>query len=59
MKGNDYRDVPYVNLIIEAKSKGYDSVIIENTYDGGDPVGNFESTDIYIVFDESQIILID
>jgi hypothetical protein len=57
MKGNDYREVSYINLIIEAKSKGYDSVIIENTYDGGDPVGSLELTDIYIVFDESQIIL--
>lgn len=56
MEGNDYRNTSYKELITQAKAKGHDSVIIKNTYDGGDPVGSLELTDIYVVFDESQIV---
>ncbi len=53
--GSDARDVSYSEVIKEAKAKGHDGVIFKNTYDGGDPVGNLEKTDVYVVFDKSQI----
>ena len=44
-----YRDVTYHHLLTKAKEEGHDGAIFKNTNDGG-PL-----TDVYIVFDESQI----
>ena len=55
MKGQGYRDKSYKDIILEAKKKGHDGVIIKNTYDGGNPVADLEPTDIYVAFDPSQI----
>lgn len=62
MKGRDYREIAYLDLILNIKLETYndkaplyDGLIIKNTYDGGDPVGELELTDIYVAFDESQI----
>lgn len=41
--------------IREARQKGHDAVIFRNTYDGGNPVGADEPTDIIIVFNNSQV----
>jgi len=54
-KGEDFRDEKYSDVIKKAKEQGHDGVIFKNTYDGGDPVGNLEKTDIYVAFDKSQI----
>ena len=55
MEGKGYVEIEYKNLIIKAKNEGNDAVIIQNTYDYNDPHGFDELTDIYVVFDESQI----
>ncbi len=55
MNGEEYRDISYKELMIQAKNNGNDAVIIKNTYDGMNPVASLELTDIYVVFDESQI----
>lgn len=66
MRGKDYRDIDYIYLIISKKLKTQngkkpllDGIIIKNTYDGGNPAGKLEPTDIYVAFDESQIEEID
>lgn len=66
-KGKFYRgdETTYYNLIKKAKEEGYDGVIFEDTYDGGeygrlDAVmkGRFTSETIYGVFEPDQIILV-
>lgn len=64
MEGRDYREIAYIDLILNIKLETgktplYDGLIIKNTYDGGDPVGKLEPTDIYVAFYESQIEEID
>ena len=47
--GHDYRDISYETLLKQAKDKGHDGALFRNTRDGGGV------TDIYVVFDSSQI----
>ncbi len=49
-------DVGITNHLLKAKAHGYDGVVIKNTFDGGDPVGHSEVTDIHIVFSKDQIV---
>ena len=53
-----YSDKDYTKIIEYAIKNGYDSVIIKNTYDGGSYSGLIE-TDIYVVFEPEQIIIVD
>ena len=48
-EGDHYRGQTYHELLQKAKAEGHDGAIFRNTYDGGD------MTDIYVVFDPSQI----
>jgi len=47
--GDHYREQTYHELLEKAKAAGHDGAIFRNTYDGAD------MTDIYVVFDPSQI----
>ena len=49
MKGKEYREKSYYDIIKKAWSEGYDGVIIKNTFDGG-PKDN-----IYVVKESDQI----
>ena len=49
-------DIGLTSLIKTAKENRYDGVVIKNTFDGGDPVGHSEVTDIHIVFSKDQIV---
>lgn len=48
-EGDHYRGQTYHELLQKAKAEGHDGAIFRNTYDGAD------MTDIYVVFDPSQI----
>ena len=48
-KGSSYRDSSYHDLLQKAKAEGHDGAIFRNTTDGAG------TTDIYVVFDPSQI----
>lgn len=48
-EGRSYREESYFDIIERAKRKGFDGVIIQNTYDGG-PLD-----DIFVAFDPTQI----
>ena len=50
MKGNDYREESYYNIINKAWKEGHDGVIIRNTFDGG------PRDDIYIVKSGDQVV---
>lgn len=54
-EGAEFRDESYAEVIKKAKEAGHDAVIFTNTYDGANPVGNLEMTDIVVVFDKKQI----
>ena len=49
-KGRPYRDKSYNDIIDAAKKEGFDSVLLKNTFDGGDKM-----TDIAVVFNPNQI----
>lgn len=53
-KGKSYRERKYAEIIDTAKREGHDSVIIQNTIDTMD--GDPKIDDIYVVFDNSQIV---
>ncbi len=53
--GSSFRDEKYSEVIKKAKADGHDAVIFKNTYDGYDKTIGNEPTDIYVVFDKSQI----
>ena len=55
-KGANTRDESFHNVIKRAKEAGHDGVVFKNVFDGGDPAGNDHMTDIYVVFDQNQII---
>jgi len=57
-KGEHYDDRGFSYIIDEALEKGHDGVIIKNTYDSGSSTG-FIETDIYVVFDAEQIVILD
>jgi hypothetical protein len=52
-KGSAYRDQTYSDLVKEAKAKGHDALILQNTYDPG--AGTAKLVDVGVVFDPSQI----
>lgn len=52
-KGSAYRDQTYADLVKEAKAKGHDALILQNTYDPG--AGTAKLIDVGVVFDPSQI----
>ena len=57
--GSDhYDDKKYTKIIKDGISKGHDSVIIKNTYNGGSSTGLIE-TDIYVVFEPEQIEIVN
>lgn len=52
-KGSAYRDQTYADLVREAKAKGHDALILQNTYDPG--AGTAKLVDVGVVFDPAQI----
>ena len=52
-KGSAYRDQTYADLVKEAKAKGHDALILQNTYDPG--AGTAKLVDVGVVFDPAQI----
>lgn len=52
-KGSAYRDQTYADLVKEAKAKGHDALILQNTYDPG--AGTAKLIDVGVVFDPAQI----
>lgn len=61
MHGSSYSEHRYMDAIEQAQGEGCDGVIIKNTYDGLTPSyvwagGKEASTDVYIVFDATQIL---
>jgi hypothetical protein len=52
-KGSAYRDQTYADLVKEAKSKGHDALILQNTYDPG--AGTAKLVDVGVVFNPNQI----
>lgn len=52
-KGNAYRDESYADLVREAKAKGHDALILQNTYDPG--AGTAKLIDVGVVFEPNQI----
>ena len=57
-QSDHYDDKLYTKIIKDAIDKGHDSVIIENTYNGGSSTGLIE-TDIYVVFEPEQIEIVN
>ena len=55
MKGDSSRPESYAKIVKDAKAKGHDSVIIKNTYDAADAVGNAAPHDVHVVFRTEQI----
>jgi len=49
-------EIGITDIIKNAKRDGRDGVIIRNTYDSAVPTGEDDMTDVYVVFDESQIM---
>lgn len=52
-KGSAYRDQTYADLVKEAKAKGHDALILQNTYDPG--AGTAKLVDVGVVFNPNQI----
>lgn len=52
-KGSAYRDQTYADLVREAKAKGHDALILQNTYDPG--AGTAKLVDVGVVFSPAQI----
>ncbi len=52
-KGSAYRDQTYADLVKEAKAKGHDALILQNTFDPG--AGTAKLVDVGVVFDPAQI----
>jgi len=52
-KGSSYRDQTYADLVKEAKAKGHDALILQNTYDPG--AGTAKLVDVGVVFSPAQI----
>ncbi len=52
-KGSAYRDQTYADLVKEAKAKGHDALILQNTYDPG--AGTAKLIDVGVVFEPNQI----
>lgn len=51
-----FREEKFVDVIRTAKKLGHDSVVFKNTFDGGDPLGALELTNVYVVFNSNQIL---
>ena len=54
-EGKQYRDVTYNDLIKQAQEQGRDGVILKNTFDTSDHPKDRPMTDIYVVFEPTQI----
>jgi hypothetical protein len=52
-KGSAYRDQTYADLVKEAKAKGHDALILQNTFDPG--AGTAKLVDVGVVFKPNQI----
>jgi hypothetical protein len=52
-KGSAYRDQTYADLVKEAKAKGHDALILQNTYDPG--AGTAKLIDVGVVFEPNQV----
>lgn len=52
-QGKAYREQTYADLIKEAKAKGHDALILQNTYDPG--AGTAKLVDVGVVFNPNQI----
>jgi hypothetical protein len=56
MDGRDIIEGNITATIKKARKQGHDAVIFRDTYDGGNPIGVDEPTDVAIVFHNSQVI---
>jgi len=54
-QGKEYREQSYYDILARAKADGHDGVIIRNTFDEGFESGGNKKTDIYVVFNPTQI----
>jgi hypothetical protein len=52
-KGSAYRDQTYADLVREAKAKGHDALILQNTFDPG--AGTAKLIDVGVVFEPNQV----
>jgi hypothetical protein len=52
-KGQAYREQSYNDLVEEAKRKGHDALILQNTFDAGS--GTPKLVDVGVVFEPNQI----
>jgi hypothetical protein len=55
MKGQEYRERSFAEIIDQAKRDGHDGVIIRNTFDEGFEEGGAKMTDVYVAFAPTQI----
>lgn len=54
-KGDRYRDKSYASIVASAKAAGRDGVILRNTIDEGFNEGGDAASDVYVVFEPTQI----
>jgi hypothetical protein len=54
-EGSRYRELTYAEVISKAKNAGHDGVILKNTFDEGYMEGGDFQTDVFVVFEPTQI----